>query len=47
MRGVRMWVHPASVQFAETRWRSGIVVSFERVETATKVFLRGLTTGRR
>jgi len=38
-----VWVHPASVQFAETRWRSGIVVSFERVETATKVFLRDVT----
>lgn len=43
MRGARVWVHPASVQFAETRWRSGIVVSFERVETATKVFLRDVT----
>ena len=43
MRGARVWVHPASVQFAETRWRSGIVVSFERVETSTKVFLRDVT----
>jgi hypothetical protein len=43
MRGARVWVHPASVQFSETRWRSGIVVSFERVETATKVFLRDVT----
>ncbi|KAH9964168.1 hypothetical protein BC827DRAFT_54811 [Russula dissimulans] len=43
MRGARVWVHPASVQFAEARWRSGIVVSFERVETATKVFLRDVT----
>ena len=34
MRGARVWVHPASTLFAETRWRSGIVVSFERVETA-------------
>ena len=36
MRGTRVWVHPASTLFAETRWRSGIVVSFERVETANK-----------
>jgi hypothetical protein len=44
MRGARVWVHPASVQFAETRWHSGgIVVSFERVETSTKVFLRDVT----
>jgi hypothetical protein len=43
MRGARVWVHPASVLFAETRWRSGIVVSFQRVETATKVFLRDVT----
>ena len=43
MRGARVWVHPASVQFAETRWQSGIVVSFERVETSTKVFLRDVT----
>jgi len=42
MRGARVWVHPASVQFAETRWRSGLVVSFRRVETA-KVFLRDVT----
>jgi ATP-dependent RNA helicase DHX57 len=42
MRGERVWVHPASVQFAETRWRSGVVVSFRRVETA-KVFLRDVT----
>ena len=42
MRGERVWVHPASVQFAETRWRSGVVVSFRRVET-TKVFLRDVT----
>lgn len=42
MRGARVWVHPASVMFAETRWRSGIVVSFRRVETA-KVFLRDVT----
>ncbi|KAH9996047.1 P-loop containing nucleoside triphosphate hydrolase protein [Russula vinacea] len=26
MRGARVWVHPASTLFAETRWRSGIVV---------------------
>jgi ATP-dependent RNA helicase DHX57 len=36
MRGKRVWVHPASMLFTETRWRSGIVVSFERVETANK-----------
>ncbi|KAF8265784.1 P-loop containing nucleoside triphosphate hydrolase protein [Lactarius quietus] len=42
MRGARVWVHPASVQFAETRWRSGVVVSFRRIET-TKVFLRDVT----
>lgn len=42
MRGERVWVHPASVQFAETRWRSGVVVSFRRVET-TKLFLRDVT----
>ncbi|KAH9957470.1 P-loop containing nucleoside triphosphate hydrolase protein [Lactifluus volemus] len=33
--GQRVWVHPASVLFTETGWRSGIVVSFERVETTT------------
>jgi ATP-dependent RNA helicase DHX57 len=49
MRGARVWVHPASTLFAETRWRSGIVVSFERVETAhnnnnkNKVYLRDVT----
>lgn len=44
MRGARVWVHPASVLFTETRWRSGIVVSFERVESGTgKVFLRDVT----
>ncbi|KAI9508352.1 P-loop containing nucleoside triphosphate hydrolase protein [Russula earlei] len=43
MRGARVWVHPGSVQFSETRWRSGMVVSFERVETASKVFLRDVT----
>ena len=52
MRGARVWVHPASMLFAETRWRSGIVVSFERVETANnnnnsnrnnKVYLRDVT----
>ncbi|KAH8992445.1 P-loop containing nucleoside triphosphate hydrolase protein [Lactarius akahatsu] len=42
MRGERVWVHPASVLFAEARWRSGVVVSFRRVETA-KVFLRDVT----
>ena len=42
MCGTRVWVHPASVQFSETRWRSGVVVSFRRVETA-KVFLRDVT----
>ena len=42
MRGERVWVHPASVQFAEARWRSGVVVSFRRVET-TKLFLRDVT----
>ena len=42
MRDTRVWVHPASVQFSETRWRSGVVVSFRRVETA-KVFLRDVT----
>ncbi|KAH9178563.1 P-loop containing nucleoside triphosphate hydrolase protein [Lactarius sanguifluus] len=42
MRGERVWVHPASVLFAEARWRSGVVVSFRRVET-TKVFLRDVT----
>jgi hypothetical protein len=36
MRGKRVWVHPASMLFTETRWRSGIVVSFERVESANK-----------
>lgn len=36
MRGKRVWVHPASMLFTETHWRSGIVVSFERVETANK-----------
>jgi ATP-dependent RNA helicase DHX57 len=43
--GKRVWVHPASVLFTETRWRSGIVVSFERVETAGtgKVYLRDVT----
>jgi ATP-dependent RNA helicase DHX57 len=43
--GQRVWVHPASVLFTETRWRSGIVVSFERVETAGtgKVYLRDVT----
>jgi ATP-dependent RNA helicase DHX57 len=51
MRGARVWVHPASMLFAETHWRSGIVVSFERVETANKnnsnrnnkVYLRDVT----
>lgn len=51
MRGTRVWVHPASMLFTETRWRSGIVVSFERVETANKnignnknkVYLRDVT----
>ena len=51
MRGKRVWVHPASMLFTETRWRSGIVVSFERVETANKnnkkgsnkVYLRDVT----
>lgn len=53
MRGTRVWVHPASILFTETRWRSGIVVSFERVETANnknqnkngrnKVYLRDVT----
>ena len=50
MRGARVWVHPASMLFTETRWRSGIVVSFERVETANnnsnrnnKVYLRDVT----
>ena len=42
MRGARVWVHPASVMFSEKRWRSGVVVSFRRVETA-KVFLRDVT----
>ena len=58
MRGARVWVHPASTLFAETRWRSGIVVSFERVETAhnnsssnnnnnkNKVYLRDVTEAR-
>jgi Oligonucleotide/oligosaccharide-binding (OB)-fold len=48
--GQRVWVHPASVLFTETGWRSGIVVSFERVETTTmttagtgKVYLRDVT----
>jgi hypothetical protein len=36
MRGKRVWVHPASMLFTETRWRYGIVVSFERVESANK-----------
>jgi len=40
--GSWVWVHPASVRFSETRWRSGVVVSFQRVET-TKVFLRDVT----
>jgi ATP-dependent RNA helicase DHX57 len=47
MRGKRVWVHPASMLFTETHWRSGIVVSFERVETANKnnnkVYLRDVT----
>jgi ATP-dependent RNA helicase DHX57 len=50
MRGARVWVHPASMLFAETRWRSGIVVSFERVQTANssnnnknKVYMRDVT----
>lgn len=52
MRGRRVWVHPASMLFTETRWRSGIVVSAERVETANKnniknsknkVYLRDVT----
>jgi ATP-dependent RNA helicase DHX57 len=52
MRGKRVWVHPASMLFTETRWRSGIVASFERVETANKnnnkkgnnkVYLRDVT----
>ena len=42
MRDARVWVHPASVQFSESRWRSGVVASFRRVETA-KVFLRDVT----
>ncbi|KAI0308348.1 P-loop containing nucleoside triphosphate hydrolase protein [Multifurca ochricompacta] len=42
MRGARVWVHPASVLFTETRWRSGIVVSFQQVETV-KIFLRDVT----
>ncbi|KAI0275281.1 P-loop containing nucleoside triphosphate hydrolase protein [Gloeopeniophorella convolvens] len=42
MRGARVWIHPASALFAEARWRSGVVVSFARVETA-KVFLRDVT----
>jgi len=50
MRGARVWVHPASMLFTETRWRSGIVVSFERVVTANnnsnknnKAYLRDVT----
>jgi ATP-dependent RNA helicase DHX57 len=50
MRGKRVWVHPASMLFAETRWRSGIVVSFERAEATSKnkngnnkVYLRDVT----
>lgn len=53
MRGTRVWVHPASMLFTETRWRSGIVVSFERVESANnsnnnkyknnKAYLRDVT----
>ena len=52
MWGKRVWVHPASMLFTETRWRSGIVVSFERVETDNKnnnkngnnkVYLRDVT----
>jgi ATP-dependent RNA helicase DHX57 len=57
MRGKRVWVHPASMLFTETRWRSGIVVSFERVESANKnnmnkngnnkVYLRDVTEVRK
>ncbi|KAI0059514.1 P-loop containing nucleoside triphosphate hydrolase protein [Artomyces pyxidatus] len=42
MRGARVWVHPASALFGESKWASGVVVSFARVETG-KVFLRDVT----
>ncbi|KAI0041900.1 P-loop containing nucleoside triphosphate hydrolase protein [Auriscalpium vulgare] len=42
MRGARVWIHPASALFAERAWRSGVVVSFARVETG-RVFLRDVT----
>jgi ATP-dependent RNA helicase DHX57 len=46
MRGTPVWVHPASIAFTETAWRSGLVVSFARVET-TRLFLRDVTEVRR
>jgi len=42
MKGERVWIHPASMMFNESAWKSGFVVSFMRVATS-KVFLRDVT----
>jgi ATP-dependent RNA helicase DHX57 len=42
MRRERVWIHPASVMFGEAAWKSGLIVSFQRVATG-KVYLRDVT----
>ena len=42
MRRERVWIHPASILFGESQWKSGLVVSFLRVATG-KLYLRDVT----
>lgn len=38
----RLFLHPSSVLFEETRWQSKVVVYFQKVSTS-KIFIRGVT----